>query len=188
MSKKRDSTTTTLTPSVPKPAWFYDMIGSIAKHDTKLALKAWDAEILDRVHAHVYRKAEKIDVMDPLEGIVAVVPGMTELVLTLRDVPLPQEEPRFMPVKLLLRPETFNVYATDMNPGNGQYRPYLLFQSFMIDHGAPQYSYRVNHSTGRTIRTWDHIGRWEHHEKWYFIQPVTCNIEDKPYRKRMDLW
>lgn len=164
------------------------MIGSVAKHDTKLALKAWDAEILDRVHAHVYKKTEKIDVMDPLDGIVAVLPGMTEIIVTLKDAPIPGQERRFNPVKLLLRPESFNMYATDMNPAFGQYRAYLLFQSYMIDYGTPQFSYRSNYMTGETVRTWDHIGRWQPEDKWYFISPVTCAVEDKPSRSTVDLW
>jgi hypothetical protein len=168
-----------------KPKWFYENIGMIAKHDPKLALKAFDAEILDNVTVELTISKERIDVYDPAEySRVASLPGQTEAIATVRWVSAPGTTPKFNPIKLMLRPETINTYAVDMSKPNGQWRPYILFESSLIDHGVQSYSY--SHTGPDSM--WLHVGGWEMDGKWYFIQPAQLNMNTKPLRRDMDLW
>lgn len=154
-----------------KPAWFYDIIGAVSTHDIKLALKAWDAELLDYVTVDLTIKTEHIDIYDPgFDSRITTVPGYTEATAIIKDVSTP---PKFNPIKMMIRPETVNTYMQDMNPDEGQWRPFFLFECMYIDRGAI---------------AWDYNGRWEPENKWYFIQPYGMTINNKPNRKKMDLW
>jgi len=170
-----------------KPRWFYDYIGMVAKHDHKLGLKAWDAELLDHVAIDVTIKQEHTDIYDPIDGMggsIATLPGFSQLYVDVKDVPVGDIPPRFNPIRMWARADSLNYYIIDMNPDNGQYRPLCLFENMYIDYGAAQHSWRG----GRLDEEWTHYERWVPDEKWYFIYPMNMTVSTKNKRKQMDLW
>jgi hypothetical protein len=185
MSKKRTSSITESTHSDPKPRWFYDIIGAVTSHDVKLALKAWDANLLDQVKVDLTITKEYTELYDPVEhDRVGVHQDFTSAVALVTWVSAPGTTPRFTPVKFMVRPETINLYAQDMNPENGQWRPYLLFQSMYIDRGVVGVTREWNGYRTTTL----HEGGWESDDDWYFMQPVNLVWNQEPKRKQMDLW
>jgi hypothetical protein len=152
---------------MPKPKWFYEYIGTVAKTDVSAALHAWDAELIDKVHANVHIKRDYEEVHSLYEGFLGVVAGQTELTITLTDQSLPVDT-RLGPIKFIARPDSLLTWGIEMNAREkGQYRALLLFQGMYVDR--PQVHFDMTRHGYR--HKYIHLGQWEPDDNWYFVYP-----------------